>query len=74
MYCSPLLLDLLLNNGASLFLKNSEGQTALDVAHEACTVEKDDNQNALLCIGNLSRKLANDAINKNTVLMYQSII
>ena len=51
-------MKLLLSNGASLFLRNSEGHTALETVHkEATTSAKGTNQMAVLCFKILSREL-----------------
>ena len=54
-FYSSALVDLLLRNGASLFLRNSEGQTALEtVREEATSSVEGTNQMVSLCFKNMS--------------------
>ena len=59
MHCSPSLLDLLITNGGSLFLRNGEDQSALDIAREEVkTKEGIVHQNAVICVKNIISEFA----------------
>lgn len=75
MHYNPSLLDLLISNGASLFLRNYEGLSALDIAREEVkTKEGIVHQNGAMCIKHMTSEFVYDCVELYLVLLLLSSI